>query len=189
MTSPSSVLTPQSPPAVQQPELRLLLARTLGRGTVDGAWWPRSKDPLAELPTLVAGLAEQVGAITRVALNITAWDSAPRTIIVGGRIIRLGWFTVLDPNTISLTRSRGEHIDLLVVPPESGSFFAVTAMGMATDSKNRRRPAEILARSRSITRETAAGSPPPDAHRDEDTTGRPAADARIPQPDAAMCAR
>jgi Family of unknown function (DUF5994) len=169
MTSPSSVLTSLSSPALQPPELRILLDSTLSRGTLDGAWWPRSKNPVVELPALINGLAEQVGPITRVALNVTAWDSNPKRIVVGGRTVRLGWFTVLDPDTVSLTRSRGEHIDLLVVPPESGSFFAVTAMAMAADSQNMARPAAILVASQAITRSIAVGPPPPESYRDEDT--------------------
>jgi hypothetical protein len=41
-----------------------------GTGAVDGGWWPRSRDPDAELPGLIAGLDSSLWPITRVALNL-----------------------------------------------------------------------------------------------------------------------
>lgn len=50
------------------------------RGALDGAWWPRSSDPVVELTALIAALgAEQVPA-RRITLARTGWDSAPRRI-------------------------------------------------------------------------------------------------------------
>ena len=43
-----------------------------GTGAVDGGWWPRSRDPDAELPDLIAGLDASVGPVTRLALNTVA---------------------------------------------------------------------------------------------------------------------
>jgi hypothetical protein len=149
MTPPSNSLSPTNAPVVQPPELRLLLDPAPSRrSTLDGAWWPRSKDPLAELPALITSLTAQIGAITRVALNVTAWHSTPCRLNLDGRIVQLGWFTVLDPDMISVTRSHGEHIDLLVIPPESSTYVAVTAMLVAAESGNVDRPAAILASSR-----------------------------------------
>ena len=73
------------------PGLRVQLDRTMaGTGAVDGGWWPRSRDPQAELPGLIAGLDASVGPITRLALNMTAWDGAPRRVAMDGRRIRVG---------------------------------------------------------------------------------------------------
>jgi hypothetical protein len=47
-----------------------------GTGAVDGGWWPRSRDPDAELPDLIAGLDSSIGRITRLALNLDAADAA-----------------------------------------------------------------------------------------------------------------
>jgi hypothetical protein len=48
------------------PGLRVQLDPTMaGTGAVDGGWWPRSRDPDAELPGLIAGLDCSVGPITR----------------------------------------------------------------------------------------------------------------------------
>jgi hypothetical protein len=75
MTPDSTNPTTAVPPAGKSapPELRLRLDSTLaGGGVLDGGWWPRSRDPHAELPVLIAGLDTALGTITRVALNLDA---------------------------------------------------------------------------------------------------------------------
>ena len=148
MTPDSSDRTTAVPPAGQSapPALRLRLDPTLARGGIlDGGWWPRSRDPDAELPSLIAGLESSLGAITRVALNPDAWDSAPRRVAVDGRRVRVGWFRTINPHTIGLTRAAQDRLVLLVVPPQATTAAAATAMAMAADVSNNVRPADILA--------------------------------------------
>jgi hypothetical protein len=116
-----------------------------GTGAVDGGWWPRSRDPDAELPGLIAGLESAVGPITRVALNLDAWDTAPRRVAVDGRRVRVGWFRHMDAHTIGVTRASQGRVVLLVVPPEAPAAAAGIAMAMAADAANNARPADILA--------------------------------------------
>jgi Family of unknown function (DUF5994) len=69
--------------------LRLRLDPGLSRvGIADGSWWPHSWDPDTELPELIAGLESSLGPITRVALNLDAWDRAPRRVAIDGRRAR-----------------------------------------------------------------------------------------------------
>jgi Family of unknown function (DUF5994) len=132
------------PPATQG--LRLELDSTMaGTGAVDGGWWPRSRDPDAELPGLIAGLDASVGPITRVALNLDAWDSAPRRVAVDGRRVRVGWFRHMDAHTVGLTRAAQDRVVLLVVPPQATPAAAHIAMAMAADGANNAGPADILA--------------------------------------------
>jgi hypothetical protein len=116
-----------------------------GTGAVDGGWWPRSRDPDAELPGLIAGLDASLGPITRVALNLDAWASAPRRVAVNGRRVRLGWFRQMDPDTIGLTRAAQDRVVLLVIPPQATTAAAGIAMAMAADGANSTGPADILA--------------------------------------------
>jgi hypothetical protein len=163
------------------PTLRLRLDPTLARGGIlDGGWWPRSRDPDAELPSLIAGLESSLGAITRVALNPDAWDSAPRRVAVDGRRIHVGWFRAINPHTIGLTRAAQDRFVLLVVPPQATAMAAATAMAMAADVTNSARPANILATSRITTEELRPDTSPrlPHAHptpRPDGQSGRPAA--------------
>jgi hypothetical protein len=132
-------------PAVP-PGLRLQLDPTMaGTGTVDGGWWPRSRDPAAELPGLIAGLDASLGPITRLSLNLTAWDTAPRRVAVGGRRVRVGWFRHMDADTIGVTRAGQNRVALLVVPPQATTAAAEAAMAMAADAANSAGPADILA--------------------------------------------
>jgi hypothetical protein len=148
MPAATSTLTtapaPTRPPA--PPGLRLQLDPTMtGTGAVDGGWWPRSRDPDAELPGLIAGLESSLGPVTRVALNLDAWDTAPRRVAVDGRRVRVGWFHHMDAHTIGVTRASQNRVTLLVVPPQATTAAAGIAMATAADATNSARPAAILA--------------------------------------------
>jgi Family of unknown function (DUF5994) len=146
MTTATSTLTTAPPPRPAPPGVRLQLDPTMaGTGAVDGGWWPRSRDPDAELPGLVASLDSSLGPITRVALNLDAWDSAPRRVAVDGRRVRVGWFHHMDAHTIGVTRASQNRVTLLVVPPQATTAAAAIAMAMAADATNSARPAAILA--------------------------------------------
>jgi hypothetical protein len=148
MTATTSTPT-TAPPSTRPPAppgLRLQLDPTMaGTGAVDGGWWPRSRDPDAELPGLIAGLDASLGPITRLALNLVAWDSAPRRVAVDGRRVRVGWFRHMDAHTIGVTRAGQDRMTLLVVPPEATTAAAEIAMATAADAANSARPTDILA--------------------------------------------
>jgi hypothetical protein len=128
--------------------LRLLVKpKAAAMGMVDGAWWPRSRDPLAEFPAMIAGIHRRLGRPDRVAFNSSAWAQAPGTIVVDGQRVRLEGFRSLDEHTV-LVSGRGWHrMALLVVPPESAEDDAVAALVAAADPANVEAPAEILVHS------------------------------------------
>ncbi|MGW3152335.1 DUF5994 family protein, partial [Streptomyces sp. NPDC001177] len=82
------------PEPVATPAARLAL-KTDGasRGLLDGAWWPRSRDLLSELPALTDVLDPLWGRITRIAVNPKYWPVIPRQVPVDGHIVKVGWFT------------------------------------------------------------------------------------------------
>jgi hypothetical protein len=147
MTSASSHTATAAPPAGPSASsgLRLRLSPTAGAGILDGGWWPRSRDPDTELPELIAGLESTLGPITRVALNLEAWDRASRRVVVDGRWVRVGWFRTMDACMIGVTRAFQDRLALLVVPPEAAGQAAQRAMAMAADATNSAGPAAILA--------------------------------------------
>jgi hypothetical protein len=123
---------------------------------LDGGWWPTSRDPVVELCSLVIALnAQRAGGIERIMLNPTAWDGRPRRIGVGGVVLRVGWFTTLDPALIILTGPRDLRIDLVVIPPQTAFAVATAAMHAAFRAGNTTRAADILPPPRQ------AGSRPP----------------------------
>jgi hypothetical protein len=161
MTSDSSDRTIAVPPPGQSaPQgLRVRLDPTLARrGSLDGGWWPRTRDPEVELPDLVRGLESSLGVITRVALNPDAWDSAPRRLAVDGRRVHVGWFRAMNADTIGVTNASRDRFVLLVVPPQATPAAAATAMAMAADATNSARPADLLAASRIGAEGTVAES-------------------------------
>jgi hypothetical protein len=80
-----------------------------------------------------------------VALNLDAWDRAPRRIAVDGRQVRVGWFQTMDPHMIGVTKAFQDRLALLVVPPQATTAAAGIAMAMAADPTSNARPADILA--------------------------------------------
>jgi Family of unknown function (DUF5994) len=116
------------------------------RTTLDGAWWPRSRSLIEELPGLVEELDRRGVRVRRVAYNPDAWETAPRRMAADGRIIRLGWFRGIDPQLLDLTgdENRG-RVDLLVIPPDMTARAAGQAFTAASDRANRRTPTAVLA--------------------------------------------
>jgi hypothetical protein len=163
---PPATSTPTTAPAPTPPPapvgLRLQLDPTMaGRGAVDGGWWPRSRDPDAELPGLIAGLESTLGPVTRVALNLDAWDTAPRRVAVDGRRVRVGWFRQMDRDTIGVTRAFQDRVALLVVPPQATTAAAEIAMAMAADAATSAGPADMLAAAGVGGEDPAPNAPPP----------------------------
>jgi hypothetical protein len=123
------------PEPVAAPAARLAL-KTDGtsRGLLDGAWWPRSRDLLSELPALTDVLDPLWGRITRIAVNPEHWPVIPRKVPVDGHIVKAGWFTPeIDPHKLLLLSYGTSRWDLLVIPPETGAESAARLMAAASD--------------------------------------------------------
>ena len=79
---------PQAPALVPTP--RLLLTHTrASRAVLDGAWWPRSRDALAELSSVVPALSERYGRIRSVLLNGSAWTGRDRRLAIADHVVRI----------------------------------------------------------------------------------------------------
>lgn len=117
-------------------------------GYIDAAWWPRSLDLTAELPSLLDVLWTAARDITRVTYSIAGWDPAPRRLRVEGRMVRLGGFAG-DPLTIRLADAwRSDRIDILVIAPDTDPAVAQRALLFASEAGNPEQAEEILARAR-----------------------------------------
>jgi len=123
---------------------RLVLEPAMaGTGLFDGAWWPRSNEIEAELPDLITALGAHLGRIRRVALDAGFWDGVPRSIIVNGDLVRIGWVAA-SAGTISLSLGILDHRLLLVVPPETPRSTAAAAMAGAATTGNHTPAADLL---------------------------------------------
>jgi hypothetical protein len=100
-------------------------------GVPNGAWWPRTRDPAAELPALVAAVADRLGVVRRIALNADAWDFWPRRLLIrGGSAIRLDWCAG-GAHTVRLTGGDASHLDLLAIPFDTAMVLALTCLARA----------------------------------------------------------
>lgn len=142
-TTPTrATIVPSAPPSTP----RLVLAPTrVDRAVLDGGWWPRSWDPVAELPGLVLALSDRYGQVRRLMLSSAVWGGRFRRLAVGTAVIRTGWFASLDPALLIATTDTGDQIDLLVVPPSTAAGTANQAMAAAADPADTRRAPDILA--------------------------------------------
>ncbi|MEI5009896.1 DUF5994 family protein [Streptomyces sp. PmtA] len=104
------------------------------RGLLDGAWWPRSRDLLRELPALVHVLDARWGRITRVTVNPAHWPMIPRKVPVAGHTVHVGWFAEQDPHKLLLLSYTAGRWDLLVIPPETDAATAARLMAAAATS-------------------------------------------------------
>jgi hypothetical protein len=99
---------------------------------IDGAWWPRSYDLLAELPQLLAGLPRAWGHITSATVNGTTWSAVPGRMLVFNQVVRLRRsLTASAPHTIVLLAPGRGRWDLLVVPPDTPEAAAEPLMAAA----------------------------------------------------------
>ncbi|MHB9753007.1 DUF5994 family protein [Streptomyces sp. BYX5S] len=122
-------------PPAPSPTARVALKSPTGRGLLDGAWWPRSRDLTAELPALADVLDPLWGRITRVAVNPMLWPVVPRKVTVHDRVLKVGWFTPeLDPHKLLLLSYGTSRFDLLVIPPETAAASAARLMAAACDT-------------------------------------------------------
>jgi hypothetical protein len=127
-----------------------LQADRSGLSLLDGAWWPRSADPSAELPGLLPALDERHGRITRVMLGTADWNaSRPRQLTVdgprGNRVVKLGWFDTMPGGLLTAISVGGDRTDLVTIPSATSEPAASAAMAQAAESGNREHAPAILA--------------------------------------------
>lgn len=137
-----ATLVPTSAPS--EPRLSLSPTRA-GKGVLDGGWWPRSWDTVAELPGLILALTDRYGPIRHVMLNSAVWEGRFRRLAVGPHVVRVGWFVTLNAALLIATTDSGAQLDLLVVPPTATPAAAEQATTIAADPTNMRRAPDILA--------------------------------------------
>ncbi|MFC9231798.1 DUF5994 family protein [Streptomyces decoyicus] len=126
--------TPATEDRTSSLPLRLLLAPAgTAPALLDGAWWPRSRNLTAELPSLTAFLDPLWGRITHVTVNPTLWPVIPRKVPVKEHVVGVGWFKEQDPHKLLLLSYATGRWDLLVIPPETGPATAARLMTEAAD--------------------------------------------------------
>jgi hypothetical protein len=137
--------------------VRVRLDQAPSRDTVlDGAWWPRSTDLMAELPKLIETLSGR-GEITHALLNAADWDLPhPRRLSAGRKGVRLGFYTSQPAGLVTLMTDFGrDRYDLFVIPPGTDASSAEDALAAASDAGDGRRAPALLAGLTSAQPQTA----------------------------------
>ncbi|MEH0550910.1 MULTISPECIES: DUF5994 family protein [unclassified Streptomyces] len=130
------------PPLSSSSAVRLRLVSQPGQGhmprRIDGAWWPRSPDLVAELPRLLAGMPHAWGQVTSVLVDEAVWFPFPGRLLVANQVVRLRRTTTQrSPSTVCLLAPGRGRWDLLVVPPAATDAEAGRLMeSMATAVKD-----------------------------------------------------
>lgn len=141
--------TPTAPPQGQHPVRLRLTGRSGDR--LDGGWWPRSSDPLAELSALLLHLATTLEADARAvhaALTWEDWDhpeplAVPEAETALASGVRIGW-TVEERHVLVLSFADGTTLALLVVPPDFTPGQGAEALLAAATVGNEHSAADLL---------------------------------------------
>lgn len=113
------------------------------RTLLDGVWWPRSVDPVVELPGLIVELQTQGPPddhcpVAHIMLCSADWDVHPRRLRVEGpediREVLLSWFDNLPAGLLTAIYADGRRIDLLTIPASTGAAAAWAGAGQETTS-------------------------------------------------------
>lgn len=119
---------------------------------IDGAWWPRSRRLVEELPGLVTSVADQLGPIAMIGYHHHSWDDAPPVLEIGGRTVELLGFSGDEPDSVILIGQDGHHLSLQVIPPDSSEQSGEQALqGARCGADN-----EVAAASRSLVARSVA---------------------------------
>ena len=139
------------------PRLRLRSGGT--RELLDGGWWPRSADPVAEIPGLVLAIDAVRGPITRMMLSSGDWETHPRRLAVDGRLVRLGYFNSQPPGSlIALAGRAGARVDLAVIPPDTAAPLADAALTLAATSGSRIHAQDLVPSASAVATSSGARS-------------------------------
>ena len=103
-------------------------------GQVDGAWWPRSDDFVAELPALLAELQTPLKRVEHVTYSLDDRAVVARRL-PGNRLVRLEGFRAQTAGTVTVVGTEG-RLTLLVVPPGTDSVLAHRALKTAAETGN-----------------------------------------------------
>lgn len=129
---------------VTRGDLRLRMVAHAGRQSLDGGWWPYSRDLICELRDLAQGFPDEHGRITRALYSPPDWDTSPRRVDLGTKILKVGSFPEDDTHVIVVQTANRERLTLLVVPPSFTPAQGEEALLAASTPRNAHSGTEVL---------------------------------------------
>lgn len=131
-------------PAPSRRGLRLRLVHDESHPRLDGGWWPHTRDPIAEIQDLVWKFPAEFGRISRVQFSPPDWDSAPRSVPLGTRSLRVGSLPTDDTHLLLLQTLSRRRLTLLVVPSTFEREDAEAALCAASAPGNQGSGTDVL---------------------------------------------
>lgn len=122
------VRTPPNTPTSQlltRAPLRLRLGDPSSPGTLDGAWWPGSRDFQTEVAELVDHFPETIGQVCRLLFSRPDWDGPPalghrvRTVLTERGRVSVASFPSDDTQLLLVTMTSGRRLRLQVIASDS----------------------------------------------------------------------
>lgn len=98
--------------------LRLRVSDRPGLDTLDGGWWPQSRDLAVELADLADNFPSALGTVQHAVYSPPDWDSTPRRVSVQGGFVELDAVPQDDTHIVLLRTSQRLTLRLLVVPSD-----------------------------------------------------------------------
>jgi hypothetical protein len=92
------------------------MAHRVGHDTLDGGWWPRSRDLATELRDLVDHFPAALGRVTHALISAPDWDDAPASVRAAHGEVRVGTLPRDGAHLVHLTTSSRTTLVVLVVP-------------------------------------------------------------------------
>lgn len=115
-----------------------------GRDSLDGGWWPRSRNLSQEFAELYESFPAECGRILRAVYSPPDWDDAPRRLTVGTRTVKVGNFPGDDTHLILVTTWNRTNYCLLVIPPDFDEAQGAEALLAAATQGNRHSARQLL---------------------------------------------
>jgi hypothetical protein len=130
--APAKITAPAGTPA--EAERLRLKPEGPSSGQVDGAWWPRSDDFVAELPALLGKLTAPLKRVEHVTYSLTDRAVVARRL-PGDRLVRLEGFRSQAAGTVTVIGPE-RRLTLLVVPPDTDPVLAHRVLKTAAETGN-----------------------------------------------------
>ncbi len=118
---------------------------------IDGAWWPRSRHLVGELPELVASVSDRLGQVVMIGYRRNGWDETPPLVEIGGHTVELLGFTSDEPTSVIVIGADGRHLTLHVIRPDTGEEVARRALDEARGTADGGAPAGVPAVAKSVS--------------------------------------
>ena len=106
-----------APPSAQtRAPLRLRMSDRPGLDTLDGGWWPQSRDLAVELADLADHFPAALGRLQHAVYSPPDWDSTPRRVRVRDGYVGLDAVPQDDTHIMLLRTSHRSTLRVLVIP-------------------------------------------------------------------------